>query len=278
MESLSIGPPDAVVKAFEVKETPVALAGGKGGTWRAGELILKPVEFADESNWRSEVLAALPESEDFRVARPVRALDGTWMVEGWEASRFVAGTEDVSRMDDVLRAGIAFHAAIAGLARPAFLDARDDPWSFGDRVAWEEATFQAGTTGEELLRPLLKARLPVELASQAVHGDLPGNVLFADGLPPAIIDWPLYWRPPSWAAAVAVVDALCWYDASPDLVLRWAHLPAWGQMLVRALIYRMVTDEAVFGPAGWTSGHADAYKPAIDAAVRCAAREAEGVE
>lgn len=276
MES-TVGPPDAVLKAFEVTEAPVALAGGKGGTWRAGELILKPVEFADESIWRSEVLTALPESGNFRVARPVRALDGTWMAEGWEASRFVAGTEDVSRIDDVLRAGIAFHAAIAGLARPVFLDDRDDPWSVGDRVAWEEVPLRIGATSEELLRPLIKARRPVELASQAVHGDLPGNVLFADGLPPAIIDWPLYWRPPSWASAVAVVDALCWYDATPELVLRWSHLPAWGQMLVRALIYRIATDEAVFGPAGWTSGHADAYKPAIDAAVRCAEQEAEGV-
>lgn len=278
MESSSVGPPEGVLKAFEVRDEPVALAGGKGGTWRAGDLILKPVEFADESAWRSEVLTTLPESEHFRVARPVRALDGTWMAEGWEASRYVAGTEDTSRLDDVLRAGIAFHAAIAEVARPAFLDVRDDPWSVGDRVAWEEVPLQVGATGEELLRPLLQARRPVELRSQAVHGDLPGNVLFADGLPPAIIDWPLYWRPPSWAAAVAVVDALCWYDATPDLVLRWAHLPAWGQMLVRALIYRIATDEAVFGPDGWTPSHVDAYKPAIDAAVRCAEQQAGIVE
>ncbi len=200
------------------------------------------------------------------------------MAEGWEVSRYVAGTEDVSRLDDVLRAGIAFHAAIADATRPAFLDARDDPWSVGDRVAWEEVPLQAGATGAELLRPLLEARRPVELTSQAVHGDLPGNVLFADGLPPAIIDWPLYWRPPSWAAAVAVVDALCWYDATPELVLRWAHLPAWGQMLVRALIYRIATDEALSGPDGWTQSHLDAYKPAIAAAVRCAEQQAGIVE
>jgi hypothetical protein len=67
-----------------------------------------------------------------------------------------------------------------------------------------------------------------------VHGDLLGNALFDDGLPPAIIDWPSYWRPASWAAAVVVADALCWFGAPPGLAARWSHLPAWGQMLIRA--------------------------------------------
>jgi uncharacterized protein (TIGR02569 family) len=120
----------------------------------------------------------------------------------------------------------------------------------------------------ELLEPLIQIRRPVDLAPQVVHGDLPGNVLFADGQPPAIIDWPAYWRPTSWASAVA--DALCWYEASPDLPARWSHLPEWGQMLVRALIYRIATHEAAFGPAGWTPDHFGAYRPVIHLAVNYA--------
>lgn len=155
------------------------------------------------------------------------------------------------------RAGLAFHAAIAEVARPSFLDARDDPWTFGDRVAWGEAEHRS-----ELLEPLFEAWRPVALGAQAVHGDLLGNVLFADGLPPAIIDWPVYWRPPSWACAVAVADALCWAGGSADLVARWAHLPDWGQMLVRALIYRIVTHEVAFGPAS-----PQVHRPAISLAL-----------
>jgi hypothetical protein len=63
-----------------------------------------------------------------------------------------------------------------------------------------------------------------------------------------VIDWPPYWRPAPWALAVAVVDALCWYDAGPDVVRRWSHLPDWGQLLLRALIYRIATRDAAFGP------------------------------
>jgi uncharacterized protein (TIGR02569 family) len=253
--------------AFGVPDDPVVLPGGQGGTWRAGQLVLKPVEFPAETLWRAEVLTGLPDSTEFRVARPVPTLDGAWVAQGWEACQLVAGEPDVSRQDDVLRAGIAFHAAIAHLPRPAFLDLRDDPWAYGDRVAWEELPIRACPAALDLLAPLARARRPVELAAQVVHGDLPGNVLFAAGLPPAIIDWPAYWRPASWALAVAVADALCWYGATPDLAARWSHQPAWGQMLVRALIYRIATHEAAFGPAGWTPDQVQAYRPAVSLAV-----------
>ncbi len=78
----------------------------------------------------------------------------------------------------MLHTGIAFHTAIADQPRPAFLDLRDDPWSIGDRVAWDELPVQACPVALDLLEPLINARRPVDLASQVVHGDLPGNVLF----------------------------------------------------------------------------------------------------
>jgi len=259
-----------VLAAFGVMHDPVLLPGGKGGAWRAGHLVLKPVEFLAETLWRARVLAELPDSAEFRVARPVQARDGAWAAQGWEASRLVEGDVDTRRLDDVLRAGIAFHTAVAGLPRPAFLDLRDDPWSFGDRVAWNELPLQASPAALELLEPLIQARRPVGVLPQVVHGDLPGNVLFAGGLPPAIIDWPPYWRPVSWASAVAVADALCWYDATPELPARWSHLAEWGQMLVRALIYRITTHDKAAGPAGWTPGQIATYRPVIDLATNYA--------
>ncbi|WP_344474718.1 TIGR02569 family protein [Nonomuraea monospora] len=252
-------PPPHVLAAYGAEaDEPVWM----DGAWRVGSLVLKRADFTPEALWRAEVLATLPDSSAFRVARPVAARDGGgWVAHGWEAYQLVPGEPDVRRQDDVLTAAAAFHEAIAHLPRPPFLDARDDPWSSGDRVAWEELPIEHGAAAG-LLEPLARARRPVDLPSQAVHGDLPGNVLFADGLPPAIIDWPVYWRPPSWAAAVAVADALCWYGATPALPARWAHLPEWGQMLIRALIYRIVTHDTLHGPPPAT-----AYHPAIEIAI-----------
>ncbi|MFF5083596.1 TIGR02569 family protein [Actinoplanes sp. NPDC000266] len=267
MTSSAGRPPPSVLDAFGITDEPVLLAGGKGGTWSAGPLVVKPVEFLPETLWRAEVLHELPDSPDFRFARPVRTRDGAWVADGWEAARLVEGEPDVRRPDDVLRAGTAFHTAISGLPRPAFLDLRDEPWSHGDRVAWEELPVEGSPAAMNLLRPLVEARRPVGLVSQVVHGDLLGNVLFADGLPPAIIDWSVYWRPRSWASAVAVVDALCWYGAPPGLLTGRSHLPQWGQMLIRALIYRIVTHDKAFG---WTADQVDAYRPAIELATAVA--------
>lgn len=259
------GPSAEVLDAFALTEPAVVLPGGQGETWRSGDVVLKRA--VSESVWRAEVLAELPESDEFRVPRPVRSRSGEWIAFGWEGSSLLAGATDVGRQDEVLRAAEAFHAAVAGLPRPHFLDERSDPWSDGDRVAWGEQPYDGSPAYVELVGPLVDAWRPVELVEQVVHGDLPGNVMFADGLPPAIIDWPVYWRPPSWASAVAVADALCWYGAEPELAARWAHLPEWGQMLIRALIYRMATDDLAGGAATWTEARRSGYAPVIELAL-----------
>lgn len=150
----------------------------------------------------------------------------------------MAGRTDPRRWNDAIETGATLHAAIAHLERPQFLDDRDDWWSRADRAAWAPSTID----DDPLVRGLLEARRPLTASEQLVHGDLLGNVLYEPGLPPAVIDWPPYWRPPAWAAAVAAVDALCWHRAEPPLLDRWSHLREWPQVLVRALLFRILTD------------------------------------
>ena len=70
------------------------------------------------------------------------------------------------------------------------------------------------------------------------------NVLAADGLPLAVIDWPLYYRPVGMANAIAVTDAVTFRGAPSDLLDEWATGTDWPQLLVRALLYRL-------GPTGF---------------------------
>jgi uncharacterized protein (TIGR02569 family) len=252
-------PPPGVLAAFGASGVPRRMPGGQGETWRAGDVVLKPAE-GEISVWRAGVLAALPGGLGFRVARPVRARDGGWISDGWEAMWAVAGEPAPRRLADVVDAGTAFHRAVAPVPRPRCLAEREDPWAYGDRLAWEEPVPSGATAPSPLLKPLIDARLPVDVPAQIVHGDLIGNVLFADGLPPAVIDWAPYWRPPAWAYAVAVVDALCWHQAHPQVLHRWAYLPEWAQMLIRALIFRIATWDA----AGWRARPESAYRPVVD--------------
>jgi uncharacterized protein (TIGR02569 family) len=217
-------PPAHVLDAFGVAD-PTPLPGGRGRSWRAGRLVLKPLDWKpDELRYQAAVLAAL-DAENLRVAAPLPEI-----VDGWTATPFLEGAHEPGRWLDIIDTGERLHAALAGEPRPDdLLRARDDAWTTGDRVAWGEQPYEA-------VADLLAALEPVDDASQLVHSDLTGNVLFHPTLPPAVIDFAPYWRPAAFASAVVVADALCWEGALPSL--GDAVEP---QYLLRALIFRGVT-------------------------------------
>lgn len=289
-------PSAEVLRAFGVAgSTPVPLAGGRGLTWRAGGIVLRPHDGAAVTDWRASVLAELDhaaESEhpaEFRTPRPVPTRDGSWRSGDWEAWEFVPGAADESRVEDVSRAGRAFHRAIAGLERPAFLgtdpgtgtavtaasadtaaSAGTDPWARADRMAWGEEPLPSDPT----LDRLAAAFRPVRAPSQLVHGDLLGNVLFADGHPPAIIDWPPYWRPAEFGAAIAAVDAVCWHGfpvgrlaalgRTPHGAAAEADEPEWTSLLNRALVFRIATLHLL---GAWDAAAVAHHRPVVDALV-----------
>jgi hypothetical protein len=144
----------------------------------------------------------------------------------------------------------AFHAALAGLPPPPWLGRDGTPWTVADQVAWGERDLgdilasgrgiPAGLTGQ--VRRLLAALRPVRAADQLVHGDLAGNVLFAEGQPPAVIDFSPYWRPAGLAVSVAAVDALTWSGAAPAILDELDGEPEIDQLLARAHVGRLATE------------------------------------
>jgi uncharacterized protein (TIGR02569 family) len=239
-----------VLAAFGVTGVPAPLAGGTGRSWRVGTLVLKPLACAEsEIAWQAELLSSI-EQDGFRVAAPLPDV-----VEGWTAAPFLEGRHEPARWRDIIAAGKRFHAALTGVPRPdAIIDARTNPWAIGDRVAWGERPYDG-------IDDVLAALEPIDAPSQLVHGDLTGNVLFHDDLPPAIIDFAPYWRPAEFATAIIVTDAVLWEDAPEELLGE-----AQPQFLLRALIYRAVTS---------LEFEHDSWRPTLDLArriARCASR------
>lgn len=267
-------PPSAsVLAAFGVAGNPVTpLAGGQGTSWRAGDAVLKPADQSvPELEWLATVYSAV-RTDGFRIARQRRAAGGAVWVEGWSATDYVAGQHVSRRWADVIAAGELLHAALAGLARPAFLASRHNPWTTGDQVAWGE--LPAAQFREVRHLPQLAAALrPVRARSQLIHGDLSGNVLFDEALPPAVIDVAPYWRPAAFASAVVVADALVWEDADASILAAVTHIADFPQYLLRALMYRAVTDWIVNRAAGGLDAEPgiDAYAPAVRLACQLAA-------
>ncbi len=211
-------PPAAVLGAFGAVGQAIPLPGGQGRSVRAGDLVLKPVDDAAEAGWIADVLDGVAE-EGFRTARPMRSGSGGWVVEGWAAYSFVEGKVGPrGRYRELLTATRAFCAAMRDVPLPAFMSRRRSRWAFADRVAWQEDSVQPIASTRPLLSRLGRLRESLDMPSQLVHGDLSGNVLFAAGQAPAIIDFSPYWRPAGYAEAIAVVDGWLWHGESPDIV------------------------------------------------------------
>lgn len=245
------GPTPRVLRAFDVREEALRrLPGGQGHVWTDGRLVLKPVGCAPEHTWVCEVYAAWPAHEEVRVPEPVMphpAEDApAWSADRWGAHVFVPGREvDLPReVAQVKVASDAFHGNLKDLPRPHFMDTRDDPWAFGDRMAWEAAEPEGDEQTLEVIERLRGRLAPVSSPEQVIHGDILPNVLLADGLPPAVIDWPPYFRPVGMANAIAVTDAVTFREAPLSLLDDWAAGEDWNQLLIRALLYRL-------GPTGF---------------------------
>ena len=225
------------------------LDGGQGRTWIAGDLVLKPVGDVAEAEWVGAVLRDLPE-HGFRLSRPVPSRDGRWAVAGWSAWSRVDGHHDLAtRWGDVLAAGEALHIALRGVSRPDFLDSRDNIWVDGERAAWDDdAPRVLHPSLAPLAEQLAAFRKPHRAPEQIVHGDLTGNVLFAEGLAPAIIDFTPYWRPVGFASAVVVADAIAWHGATSALADALPDVDEPRSMLARAALCRLITsDRAALG-------------------------------
>jgi uncharacterized protein (TIGR02569 family) len=155
--------------------------------------------------------------------------------------------------------------AVRGQTRPSFLDQRDHRWAVADRVAWGEARVEPLAPVADLLRVLYSLLRPVQVVNQVIHGDLGGNVLFAPGCLPAVIDFSPYWRPAAYADAIVAVDGLLWFGAGPELIELASTGAEFPQMLVRALVFRLVAlnERARLFGAECLDGELELFEPVV---------------
>jgi hypothetical protein len=214
--------------------------------WTDGRLFLKPVGCTPEYAWLCEVYANWTATH-VRVPEPVMPQgpgESGWSTDGWGAQLLLRGRNaELADLDRIKEASDAFHACISDLPRPEFMDNRDDPFAFGDRLAWEGIEPQGDEETLAVIERLREHLAPVSEQPQVIHGDILGNVMLVDGEAPTVIDWPPYFRPAAMANAIAATDAVTFRAAPLSLLDEWSSGEDWNQLLVRALLYRL-------GPTG----------------------------
>ena len=246
---MTLAPSRSVLRGFGIEGDPIALAGGEGLTCRVGEVVLKRIHDTDEAEWIQALLSRI-EPDGYRIARPVSTGEGTWLHEGWSASRFVHGLRPAApSWEEIGAAGLRFADAAEHVREGGsdVLSRRTHRWAMADRVAWGEQAVDLGAQATELqhrIRSVLSE--PAESADDEkhfVHGDLSGNVFFDTSGVPVILDVSPYLRPRRWALAIVTADAVLWNEAELSLAASFATDPADRDLLGRALIFRLVAEQ-----------------------------------
>lgn len=147
--------------------------------------------------------------------------------------------------------------SLASIERPQFLlDKEPDYFVMCNRAAWDSDPIgileqlldadsvpradcaEALTISGDLLQLRAEMVVPTELL-QVCHADLVGTLLYDGTAAPVLTDIVPAWHVRGWTAALAAVDCLSMMGADEELLRRFDHLPDFGQLLVRAMCYRL---------------------------------------
>ncbi|KAK2609228.1 hypothetical protein QQS21_002162 [Conoideocrella luteorostrata] len=254
-------PSDQALSAFRVQHDLVPLDGGRSLCYLAGDVVLKPSDEDEESQWIAAMVDRYFQGEpasEYTLARPIPTVQDaeSFVFDGWTASSLLPGRDGArGHFKESLRVSQAFHRDLQKLApiKPAFLDKRTNRWSEADRVTWgEKQLSDVAKINDEIsafyAEPLceLKAMmgpLPAHVSSQLIHADMAGNILWVDDgkTPPGIIDLSFHWRPFAYPEAIIVADGMAWHGQGRELIEFYGTDEVKLQLLVRALYWRCLT-------------------------------------
>ncbi len=231
-----------VLTAFNASGKLTRIKGGQGTTYKAGNIILKPIENNTEAVWVAELMSMLPEN-GFRISRPIKTIKGHWFFKNWSAWNFVKGKEVKGKWLEKLKVSKNFHKTLSEHPKPNLIENKKSPWAIADKMVWGEIPLQYSHKLNPIMPRLENLMKPIKINNQLIHGDMTGNILFHKDLPPAIIDFSPYWHPAQYAQATIVIESIVWEGAPDSLLQEIENSKLMNQLIIRAAMWLIKSSE-----------------------------------
>ncbi|MBC8496930.1 MAG: hypothetical protein ISS57_03260 [Anaerolineales bacterium] len=244
--------PKEVREVFGCDGVPKAIDGGEGKSFVIDNVVFKPIGNVELYEWASETLLLIPQI-GFRISLPRKTKQGRYTYAGWGATKYEPGEHVKGKWEEKLRVCRSFHAAVKEISGRR-MPHSSDRWTLAHKIAWEEVDLPRGIHPKicSIIGSIFQKYRPVETSKQIIHSDLSGNILFAEGLEPVIIDFSPAHRPKEYAEAILVADAIAWENAPIELISELPDTWYYTQMLIRAVNFRVIV-VALFYPLDVTT-------------------------
>ncbi|MDU0478894.1 TIGR02569 family protein [Staphylococcus chromogenes] len=249
--------PEHVRSAFHAESgEALSLSTAWDNGWRVGKMALMPVVQTETASISAKLRDHL-KPQHVRLARPVRATDGRYVVSGWRASLWEPGELQAGRVDETAVAALRLADALATEKIPPAVQAPiTGPWQdsqvflVADRAAWAAdpaAILSLGLGGQASEKVEFALRLaarivplipPIEAPNQLGHADMLATTIWAGSQDPVVTDLVPVAHPHGYTAAQVIVDGLLADAVDRGIIMRFGSVPDIIGLLLRALLYR----------------------------------------
>lgn len=215
--------------AEDLRNLPTAGIAWNNGTIVGGAVYSRATP---SSHWSATLRAKL-EVEGVRLAKPLRALDGRFIVGGWTSSAYIDGRPEM-RVDETVAAALRLADALVDEDASAGAD-RDDLFAEAEREAWSLCDSELGELEEAS-------------PAQVGHADMLATTIYDGEAAPAVTQLVPFAapRPRETTAAMVMADAMIFgAESGVDLsaLRRFSYLPDIEGLVLRCVYFRKLVAE-----------------------------------